>query len=115
MNSGQQRIRIAEFCGWIHVPQAGNPNCWKHKDGRRVRTYHDLPDYLNDLNAIRQAEEKFDDILGEEFIQCLAGMMGCDGIGIWSYKDAFRVAHATAAQRSEALLKVTGAWEEEEE
>lgn len=57
-----------------------------------------LPDYLNDLNAIHEAEKLIMDESSIIYVEYL-GQISCP----W---------HATAAQRAEALLKTIGKWEE---
>ena len=55
MTPEQQRIAIAEACGWTDIrPQKiGNDHdLWGTKDGRRNRIHN----YLNDLNAMHEAE-----------------------------------------------------------
>jgi hypothetical protein len=66
-----------------------------------------LPDYLNDLNAMHDAEEYlFKDVhQWRYFINNLRDATGEDPF--------LAVAHATAAQRAEAFLKTLGLWEEE--
>ena len=51
MKPEQQRIAIAEFCGW-KVFSLNNAN---HIEGNAVITMDTVPDYLNDLNAIQEA------------------------------------------------------------
>lgn len=71
MNPDKQRKRIAEACGWWRIGEGGKwggfpPNCapiWEN--------ICDVPDYLNDLNAMQSAvnyqsidfQEEFDTAL----------------------------------------------------
>ena len=126
MNKEKQRIKIAEACGWEFKKGKANPNqtmcrepgitfdCWWATDI--------LPDYLNDLNAMHEAEKtlegikpvykggwmtQFDDYEGAllEIVQEQGNRQrreaGCTS--------------ATAAQRAEAFLKTLGLWTEEDD
>jgi hypothetical protein len=124
MTPEAQRILIAEFCGWlIH-------GCAHENSGHRYSAplgtspflgRHALPDYLNDLNAMHEAES----LLSREQLAKLADFLTittnaresatlpegferlAECIGI--------IAHATAAQRAEALLRTIGKWQTERE
>jgi hypothetical protein len=106
-----QRIALAQISGWIHTPQKNNPNCWRHGDGRRVRTFHDLPNYLNDLDAIHQAEyavwndESLVVTYQETLKEIYVRSAGYQGAGYWFM--------AGAPLRAEAILKTLNLWENE--
>lgn len=105
------RILIAEACGWTDFVEsyfdglpAGTPPNWS---GMRYQT---LPDYPNDLNAMREAEEKhltFSQALRwpEVLRQVVQGHYNHGEI-------QFEVYRATARQRAEAFLKTIGKWKE---
>ena len=115
MNPKAQRMAIAEACGakWMCLYAASHtcltfllgsePNWeWCHKD--EVNPLGpDIPDYLNDLNAMHEAEKcekleyQFDEYSRELCQVCAFGMPIC----------------ATAAQRAEAFLKTIGKWKAE--
>jgi hypothetical protein len=118
MNKEQQRILIAEFCGWlIH-------GCAHENSGHRYSAplgtspflgRHALPDYLNDLNAMHEAEEKLHASFqqSEMFVHRIEQVVyktKSSGIGI-----KFATINATAAQRAEALLRTIGKWQTEKE
>ena len=93
MNPEQQRIAIAEACGWLKV------------HGHSVAG---IPDYLNDLNAMHDAEDWIPHHLSHidywqkgygRFQTLLAELT------ITPYS-------ATASQRAEAFLRTIGKWEE---
>ena len=106
----QQRIAIAEACGWKLVMD--NPlyePYWEDPKGNMIGVSCGMrfPDYLNDLNAMHEAE------------QVLHGQLSL----WWNYMDALEKAsvefnqlgcgshiHATAAQRAEAFLKTLNLW-----
>ncbi len=112
MNKEKQRIAIAEACGWkMH----DHPDCLAKKEGWVSRDWetwvmnpsgllvfkHDIPDYLNDLNAIHEAEKVLNNVQRERYRTELV------------YMHAGRDVFATAAQRAEAFLRTIGKWEEE--
>jgi hypothetical protein len=113
MNQQQQIIAIAEACGWKN---ADHPDAMKLKQGWTMpekwcmdpkgvlRFNHHRPDYLNDLNAMHEAE--------------MVLILDC----VWAtYLDKLSVVvaekslvNATAAQRAEAFLRTIGKWEDDE-
>lgn len=99
MNKERQRIKIAEACGYVQRPDG----CWKRRD-MEVGSCG-IPDYLNDLNAMHDAEKSSitdGEIWGEYF----------DTLSIVCCYDNDPIT-ATASQRAEAFLKTLGIWEEE--
>lgn len=122
MNKEEQKIAIAEACGWKYVEGLDVPSlsfsgarkcgdCWVcPKRGAGYGEY-EPPNYLTNLNAMHEAEKVL--IRGP--------------IGVRSQASTFRVTlyriferdggnsvewgHATAAQRAEAFLKTIGKWE----
>lgn len=117
MTPEAQRIAIAEACGatcgyrpttigpklWIHAP--ASPFWDKYRVTRPEEEFgsHYLPDYLNDLNAMHEAEKVLTDAQESEFRGNLVEVCG-------SLADAL---HATASQRAEAFLRTLGLWREE--
>jgi hypothetical protein len=104
MTPEQQRIAIAEACGWTwhgdaSWPKDPNNFYWK-KDHLNYRT---LPDYLNDLNAMHEAEKTLTYAQGGDMTLWIQRMT-CAGYGPQLF--------ATAAQRAEAFLRMIGKWEE---
>ena len=89
MNPEQQRIAIAEACGWKIGYR--DPEAW-----------HPLPDFLHDLNAMHEAEK----VLTNEQLEVYCNILHKPNHGVyWAI-------HATAAQRAEAFLRTIGKWEE---
>ena len=77
------------------------------------RTLTDLPDYLNDRNAMLEAIAKLDSHQGVAFVSNLAKAQG------WEYKHSstfsdsiLSLITATAAQLAEAFLRTLGLWKE---
>ena len=116
MNKELQQIKIAEACGWkrhadgLGYYQGVHP---AFMGGRAV------PDYLNDLNAMHEAESSLTEeqfyIYGS-YLDTITlpkkSMPMCyvDSPEAGMYRELIC---ATAAQRAEAFLKTLGLWEEE--
>jgi hypothetical protein len=107
MTPEAQRIAIAEACGWTMIKARNNypPAWWKDDLGA-----HEFPpDYLNDLNAMHEAEKvlKFGEwgTYTEHLIDDSYTPLGSPHLG-------YETCHATAAQRAEAFLKTLGLWKD---
>jgi hypothetical protein len=104
MTPEQQRIAIAEACGWTwhgdaSWPKDPNNFYWK----KYHLNYRTLPDYLNDLNAMHEAEKAMNNNDWWKFVEHLTNICaGGTALGI----------SATASQRAEAFLRTIGKWEE---
>lgn len=112
MKPERQRTAIAEACGWTGIaPYHNNGPLWgKSPDG----TLHALPDYLNDLNAMHEAETE--KVLGDRrllYLGALEELLGVEEEPLSAIAE-WTVVHATAAQKAEAFLKAMGTWEDEE-
>ena len=110
MNKELQQIKIAEACGW--TAEQNSNGYWRavnKKHGNAVELWLSeqnvwslgIPDYLNDLNAMHEAEEVLDCNQWEQWHRIVVE---------WQTD----LARLTAAQRAEAFLKTLGLWEEEE-
>jgi hypothetical protein len=100
MTDEQQRIAIAEACGWFFMYDS-----WHYPNGAEAIT---ILDYLNDLNAMHEAEKTLNPIKAAEYARMLTS------IAWQSEQPVFAPMTATARQRAEAFLKTLGKWEEEE-
>ena len=102
MTPEQQRIAIAEACGWKRDDSLfTRSQGWRGPQGQ---WYSPLPpDYRNDLNAMHEAEKMFRAAIYCRYISEL-----CD----LAIKDNNCMYMATAAQRAEAFLRATGKWVE---
>lgn len=103
MKPEEQRIAIAKACGWNHWFNGWN----KLEDNTPPLTLtQDLPDYLNDLNAMHEVEKILKHGNGiyqhTTYRECLNIIVGQNG----------RAWHATAAQRAEAFLRTLGKWKD---
>ena len=114
MSPEKQRIAIAKLCGieaGVFAPGSFNsdPDDIGPTFGSSVLGYWcggklvPIPDYLNDLNAIHNAERR---LLGEYIFELYTDLLS---VMCGSYHNAVR---ATAAQRAEAILRVMKLWEE---
>lgn len=83
--------------------EAWADHCWKHPTKGVGHGEYEPPDYLNDLNAMHEAEK----VLGEpkcyEYVDYLPSH--------YQGRTNFALAHATAAQRAEAFLRTLNLWE----
>jgi|11BtaG_2_1085332.scaffolds.fasta_scaffold105811_2 hypothetical protein len=112
MNKEQQRIAIAEACGLKLFPMGPSDKQWlKPKKGGGVEQVP-LPDYLNDLNAMHEAEKVLSD---QQVWDCVVLLVGwkCppSGFPLLSRSQSIALHKATAAQRAEAFLKTCNLWE----
>jgi hypothetical protein len=120
MTPEAQRIAIAEACGCKRL--ADGRRGWRLPDGSICSNKAFLlfcPDYLNDLNAMHEAEKVLDTITSKTYLYVLGNVCGHDyNKYISCLQDsatAFCVIHATAAQRAEAFLKTLSLWDADEE
>ena len=111
MNPEAQRIAIAEACGWKLIRRVGNSghewNVYESPDGRISSVVTEtLPDYLNDLNAMHEAEKAMSQSQKTRYIFELQTLCGGQHFG-----DNY---FATPSQRAEAFLRTLGLWKEDE-
>ena len=108
-----QRIAIAEACGWQEVLWS-DLDLISPREARERKVYcrnnaqkrcEWLPDYLNDLNAMRDVEMVLEPDQITDYLEWLGMCSGDDAHQVWAY------VHATAAQRAEAFLLTIGKWE----
>lgn len=114
MKPEEQRRAIAEFCGWKAAPEPGHSSLGWGASGYKPYWHfdHQLPNYLDDLNAMHEAEKQ----LGEkeqEYAMALLLSFRTNGVRLSDLQKSFLCIHATAAQRAEALLKTIGKWRDE--
>lgn len=118
MKPEAQRIAIAKACGWVEItfsgyryqgirPESTKRYCnWNRPapaiDDDDAREWHWLPDYLNSLDAMHEAEK----VLNGDQIHTYDGWL----ITICADRASRR---ATAAQRAEAFLRTLNLWTDE--
>ena len=107
MTPEAQRIAIAEACGWTNVAPRIVKNVKHQGDDITVGIWSDngwIPNYLNDLNAMHDAEKVLPAGQWDRYAQWLRELT--------SSNRRFLIAHATASQRAEAFLRAIGKWKE---
>ena len=100
MKPEQQRIAIAEACGWksefVAIPDGDEGDVWINPDGFSG----ELPNYLNDFDAMNEAEKVLTPEQEEQMNDLLWDMMEGRKF-LW---------RSTATQRAEAFLKSLDLW-----
>lgn len=110
MNEQLQRIAIAEHLGWIEIKAFAPPMI---PEGMPPGLSHwqslsTLPNFTNDLNAMREAEATLTKEQCHEFNEQLLDTRP-NPKNAESYSARWTW-HATAPQRAEAFLKTLGLW-----
>ena len=104
MKPEQQLIAIAEACGWKETEAwLDGRRCFERADSNAGWDFDSLPDYLDDLNAMHEAEKTLTDKAHEEFRLNLYDVIG---------DDSRLIVSSAAAQRAEAFLRTIGKWKE---
>ena len=104
MNAEKQRIAIAEACGWTDITRGSYDGSLfgRHKTHR----LEIVPDYLNDLNAMHEAEKVLNQMQARANGDHLAES---EQNKTWA---SCHIWHQSAAQRAEAFLRTLGKWED---
>jgi hypothetical protein len=110
MTDEQLNAAIAEACGWTEIQDSG---VWHHhklwgypplKPGQGGNSFHYLPNYCNDLNAMHEAEKTIFPYYATVYSNKLAQVTGAE------MSDDTDYFCATARQRAEAFLRTLGKW-----
>lgn len=113
MSPEAQRIAIAEACGWTGVKSGWEgQQCfgYEHPEHGYVTR---VPDYLNDLNAMHEAEKIIDN--DKRLSDALMNTIRDSPDWVQGAVEArYRTCRATASQHAEAFLRTIGKWKEEE-
>ncbi len=105
MNPIEQREAIAKACGWTEQ----SLGWWRHEDHKLDAVI--LPDYLNDLNAMHEAEKILTPKQWNTYTVNLARTIAeCHDANIKVSVPTNVLLSATAAQRAEAFLRTLGLW-----
>jgi hypothetical protein len=120
MNQEKQRIAIAEACGivgpfdnrWIKEYEEEGGDSYGFTGFEKGELVF-IPDYLNDLNAMHEAEKVLTYEQAEEFVEQLYLADQKNNLAENPPPWRFNVASATAAQRAEAFLRTIGKWEDD--
>ena len=106
MSPEAQRIAIAKACGFTQKePWLDGLECWGHKDHPPHVGFEEIPDYLNDLNAMHEAEKWLKQQPDHEYSTqaiCTYDQYLTRDFG----------PRATAAQRAEAFLRTLNLWDD---
>jgi hypothetical protein len=106
MKPKEQRIAIAKACGWLvnddGVTGISPINVEQGLTNHKICSWK-LPDYLNDLNAMYEAEKVLliSSFMWETYSEILATISDCN---------EYEPIAANAMQRAKALLKTIGKW-----
>jgi len=108
MTPEQQRVAIAEACGWTQIEPCtccdGVSRGYQPTPGAHKKH---LPDYLNDLNAMHEAQNS----LTAEQARCYDREL--QKIGYQNrLAGAFWLWHFPAKWKAEAFLRTIGKWKE---
>jgi hypothetical protein len=112
MTPDQQRIAIAQACGWTNFSSGTHKGATLYGQHPNARSSSwELPNYLGDLNAMHEAEKV---LTQEQMIDYSRHV----GKAVTSHLPAsraawmdFKLIHATAAQRAEAFLRTLNLWQ----
>ena len=108
MTPDEQRIEIAQACGWKYIKSKKR---WNNPNGGHDY-FSDLPDYINDLNAMHEAKQE---IWRKEwghrytFNDYLAEIIKGRPVNRNEW-NAETLIDATADQEAEAFLKTLNLW-----
>lgn len=111
MSPEKQRIAISEACGW---KPGGSGKSWGDRQTFGIPPngeewhWQETPDYLNDLNAMHEAERR----LVRNDSLCSVGSWPLYLYYLAFVTDEQHPIDATAAQRAEAFLRTLNKWEE---
>lgn len=115
MDEKKQRMAIAESALWIkpdkQISYTHPEWWWMQPDGRQMNW---VPDYLNDLNAMAEAEKVLTHAQCIAYHECLNHIQATDTQerdGVIEYQAQDFWFHATAPQRAEAFLRTLNLWE----
>jgi hypothetical protein len=116
MKPEEQRIAIAEVCGWTAIFHNSVARDYMGHKPNDDRDMYVIPDYLNDLNAMHEAENLViysDERLPKKYTQQIKAAI-CREAGLRkAHMDFDMCITATAAQRAEAFLKTLNLWKHE--
>lgn len=116
MSPEAQRIAIAQACGWGNDPQ-WIADCVERHRIESERAYYQerpaptggVPDYLNDLNAMREVEKSMLFSVRQRYHIELQAVMS-KALPPGELVHISEGIHASAAQKSEAFLKAKNLW-----
>jgi hypothetical protein len=99
MTDEQQRIAIAEACGWTRKK---GMRAWNRPNNNGWDCLEQLPYYTNDLNAMHEAEKVLTAEQRRSYVNFIFNL---------PVSECESNTFATAAQRAKAFLRAIGKWE----
>ena len=116
MNPEKQRIAIATACGWTRFNSATHKGAIQYGQPPNDRSNSwELPNYLNDLNAMHKAKKVLTDDQAWEMVKIIVDYCQSEnGFPLLDRSESLKLHSATAEREAEAFLKVLGLWEEAE-
>ena len=116
MKPEQQQIAIAETCGYTQEePWLNGRECWGHKDSPSHVGFEEIPDYLNDCNAMTNALTTMTEDQWAHYVKILSGETKEESLlptHYWQLDDVLDIVKATTAAQAEAFLRTIGKWKE---
>ena len=123
MTREEQRIAIAEAVGWKrwdHSDVMNLEDAWSMHEAFVLDPFgnpaniNSIPAYLNDLNAIHEAEKLLTDEQAQVYFDNLSNVTGArlETLGVQYGVCHFKMYNATAAHRAEAFLKTLSLWKD---
>ena len=106
MTPDQQQIAIAKACGWTEIGGLSAKGLVGKPPGEICSFVDFLPDYLNDLNAMHEAEK----VLTEEQRIAYSDHTYDGACRAQGETGKWRWISLTAAQRAEAFLRTLNLW-----
>lgn len=107
MTNEEQRLAIANVCGWYKINWSGM-FVWQQAADTGTRRGN-CPDYLKDLNAMHEAEKLLTHADKETYVGLLCDLIDKDDEDAGEYS-CYSLAHAPASRRGEAFLRTLGLW-----
>jgi hypothetical protein len=114
MDATKQQIAIAEACG-----KSLGSDCWYNQCGESEFEHRNdcpcngtgwnIPDYINDLNAMHEAVLTLPENLRRRY--CINLGIVCGNEQLENYDQEWHRINATATQCAEAFLRTIGKWE----
>jgi hypothetical protein len=108
MTQEEKRIKLAEVAGFtdIMLPMGFHQQMSDEKSKQCGGKWRfEIPNYFNDLNAVHELEEKLDDSQKMLYVAKLSQILSPS-----KFPQSFRILHATAEQRCEALGLTLNLW-----
>lgn len=116
MTEQEQRIAIAEACGWECVDRSDEFGCMWWQSPQGGAPFTNVPDYLHDLNATHSAKLALltTPELQDSYACHLGAITGGKCIDYVANRVdvTTKILFATAAQETEAILRTIGKWKE---